>query len=164
MAPLIEDTRQQRDKHGIKAAYFDHTGEVVIRCALPVGDYQRPAKVAVDTKKDLIELAMDLKRDHARFRRECERARDLGTQLVILVENRDGVTCMADLGAWIEPGESFKKRNRNGKAARYTGKSLASACERMHERYGVLFGFCTPEESGARIIEILNHYENRGGE
>lgn len=153
---LVEDSRQQRGKHNLKAEYFERAGERVVRCALPVGDYQRPAKVAVDTKKDIIELGVDLKADHARFRRECERARDLGTQLVILVENRDGVRCLADLEAWTEPDESFERRNRSGRAVRYTGRSIARACQTMHDAYGVMFGFCSPEESGARIVAILD--------
>lgn len=153
---LIEDTRQQRGKHGLKAAYFESVGEGVVRCALPVGDYQRPAKVAVDTKKDIIELGVDLKSDHDRFARECEKARDLGTQLVILVENEDGVACLADLARWVEPEKSFKKRNRNGKAVRYTGAAMAKACESMHRAYGVMFGFCAPHESGERIVAILD--------
>ena len=155
---LVEDTRQQRGKHGNKESYFESIGERVVRCALPVGDYQRPAKVAVDTKKDIIELGVDLKADHERFRRECEKARDLGTQLVILVENKDGVRNLSDLEKWVEPDESYKKRNRSGKAVRYTGRSIAKACETMHRAYGVRFGFCSPDESGERIITILDRF------
>ena len=153
---LIEDTRQQRGKHRHKADYFEQVGEGVVRCALPVGDYQRPAKVAVDTKKDIIELATCLKADHDRFARECIKARELGTLLVILVENEDGVRSLADLEAWVEPAKSFDKRNRSGKAVRYTGKSIAKVCESMHRAYGVMFGFCAPHESGERIIAILD--------
>ena len=155
---LVEDTRQQRGKHGHKAAYFDSIGEGVVRCALPVGDYQRPAKVAVDTKKDIIELGVDLKADHERFARECIKARELGTILVILVENDDGVRNLKDLEGWEESDESYKKRNRNGKAVRYTGRSIAKACETMHRAYGVMFGFCAPHEAGERIIAILDGY------
>lgn len=153
---LVEDTRQQRGKHDAKQAHFEMVGESVVRCALPVGDYQRPAKVAVDTKKDIMELGVDLKSDHARFARECARARELGTQLVILVENTDGVRNLADLEAWVEPESSYAVRNRSGKAVRYTGKSIAKTCQTMHERYGVMFGFCTPEESGRRVLDILD--------
>ena len=81
---------------------------------------------------------------------------DLGTQLVILVENLDGVRCLADLEEWVEPDKSFDKRNRSGRAVRYTGRSIAKACRTMHDAYGVMFGFCAPEESGARIIAILD--------
>lgn len=155
---LIEDTRQQRGKHSIKAGYFEQIGEGVVRCALPVGDYQRPAKVAVDTKKDIIELGVDLKSDHARFVRECEKAKKLGTLLVILVENMDGVRNLKDLEEWVESDDSFNKRNRSGKAVRYTGRSIAKACRTMHRAYGVMFGFCSPEESGERIISILDRF------
>ena len=153
---LVEDTRQQRGKHNHKAAYFEQIGEGVVRCALPVGDYQRPAPVAVDTKKDIIELANCLKADHDRFARECKKAQQLGTVLVILTENEDGVRSLADLESWIESKESYLKRNRSGKAVRYTGKSIAKACESMHRAYGVMFGFCAPHESGERIIAILD--------
>lgn len=153
---LVEDTRQQRGKHGHKAAYFDSVGEGVVRCALPVGDYQRPAKVAVDTKKDIIELGVDLKADHERFARECKKAKQLGTQLVVLVENEDGVRNLADLERWVEPDKSYERRNRNGKAVRYTGAAIAKACRTMHRVYGVRFGFCRPDESGEKIIAILD--------
>ena len=153
---LVEDTRQQRGKHGRKAAYFESVGECVVRCALPVGDYQRPAKVAIDTKKDIIELGVDIKRDHDRFVRECKKAQALGTQLVILVENEDGVRSLADLEAWVESDDSYKKRNRSGRAVRYTGSAIAKACRTIHRAYGVMFGFCSPEESGGRILEILD--------
>jgi ribosome-associated protein len=153
---LVEDTRQQRGKHNLKEQYFEDSGECVVRCALPVGDYQRPAKVAVDTKKDIIELGTNVKAEHERFARECAKAQKLGTQLVILVENTDGVRCLADLTEWVESDDSYKNRNRSGKAVRYTGKSIAKACETMHKRYGVMFGFCSPTESGKRIIEILD--------
>ena len=152
---IVEDTRQQRGKHDLKAARFEELGEHVVRCALPVGDYQRPADVAVDTKKDIIELGTDVKSDHDRFARECRKARELGTQLVILVENTEGVRSMSDLEAWVESDKSFKRRNRGGRAVRYTGLSIARACQTLHDRYGVLFGFCEPSESADRIVEIL---------
>ena len=159
---IVEDTRQQAGKHKIKQLFFELAGIIVIRCALPVGDYQLAPKAAVDTKKDLIELAMDLKRDHARFRRECELAQRVGTQLYVLTENTDGVTCLADLFEWTESGDSFKKRNRRGKAVRYTGKSMAKACISLNESYGVKFGFCTPEQAGEKIVELLLQAEIGG--
>ena len=161
MGSLIEDSRQQIspiDKHALKHAYFDSIGECVVRCALPVGDYQRPAKVAVDTKKDIIELGVDVKADHKRFARECEKAQTLGTQLVILVENTDGVKCLSDLETWEESDDSYNKRNVSGKAMRYKGASIAKTCKTMHRLYGVKFGFCHPDDSGRRILEILDAF------
>lgn len=156
--PLVEDTRQQKNKHIIKAEYFKTIGEHVVRCALPVGDYQRPAPVAVDTKKDINELAKDLKQDNARFQRELAKARDLGTVLVILVENRDGVTCLAELAQWVEPLSTYNARNYTGKAKRYKGEPIAKACQRLHEKYGTYFAFCTPEEAGEKIVRILDNW------
>lgn len=159
---IIEDTRQQAGKHKIKQLFFELAGIIVIRCALPVGDYQLAPKASVDTKKDICELAMDLKKDHARFRRECELAQTIGTQLYVLTENEDGVTCLADLFEWVEPDASFNVRNRKGKAVRYTGASMAKTCISLNDKYGVRFGFCTPEQAGEKIVELLLSAE--GGE
>ena len=68
------------------------------------------------------------------------------------------MTCLKDLEEWVEPDSSYDKRNRNGKAVRYTGRSIAKACMTMHAAYGVMFGFCSPSESGARVIAILDGY------
>lgn len=53
-----------------------------------MGDYilANDGSVAVDTKQDVRELAMDVYQEHERFRRECERAQDAGIKLVVLVE------------------------------------------------------------------------------
>lgn len=155
---LVEDTRQKRGKHDAKAAYFADTGEDVVRCALPVGDYQRPAKVAVDTKKDVQELAQDMWQDHERFARECDKAKSLGTQLVILVENTHGLTSLNDLERWVEPSDSFNKRNRTGHARRIDGAKLSKACRSMNRGYGVKFAFCAPEESGEKVIRLLDMF------
>lgn len=158
MRGLIIDSRQKPGHHNAKHRHFEESGETTVVCALPVGDYQRAAACAVDTKKDIIELASDIKQQHARFRRECERAQALGTQLVILVENEDGVRSLHDLAAWTEPDKSWERRMKRGAKMRYDGEQLAKACRTMHERYGVLFGFCSPDESGARVLELLERF------
>lgn len=149
---IVEDTRQQRGKHDLKAACFEEAGRLVVRCRLDVGDYALAPRVSVDTKKDINELAGNIRADHARFRAECVRAREEGTLLVVLTENRDGVRTLADLERWREsPRDAARRR-----AARpYTGRSLAKACRTMRAKYGVMFDFCAPEESAARVIEIL---------
>ena len=54
---IIEDTRQQKDKHTTKQAWFIDNHIQTIRCKLPFGDYALPPKVAIDTKKGLEEIA-----------------------------------------------------------------------------------------------------------
>ena len=112
----------------------------------------------VDTKASLYELAQNLKQQHERFRRECLRACEAGYQLIVLVENVDGVSTLYDLAEWIEPMEHFmaRKRKSGGKVkVRFTGTSLYKACKTMQTKYGVRFEFCPPEGAGARVVSIL---------
>lgn len=150
---LIEDTRQQASKHIAKHQTFERMGVTLVRSKLAHGDYALPPKVSVDTKQSIIELAADIDNDHARFKRECEGARDAGTQLVVLVENTCGVDSIESLAEWVEPVASFKRRKYAKR--RIYGSRLAKACLTMEKRYGVRFEFCTPFESAERVLELL---------
>lgn len=147
---ILEDTRQQAGKHDLKHAYWSETGVDIERTKLPVGDYTMwGCNTSVDTKKDMEEIAANIGgAGHARFREECKLAKRIGAELVILVENRDGFTCVADVTAWVNP-------NPHKTARSIEGPRLAKAMRTMSERYGVRFEFCTPEESGRRVLEIL---------
>ena len=164
---LLEDTRQQVGKHRIKRGYFAERGITVERCKLYVGDYAIASRqdVAVDTKKDLLELVSDVTTEHERFRSECERARDAGVLLVVLVENLDGVGKLEDVKEWVNPrtydpriglrkaGDGKFYRFRHGAAT--SGQTLYKILKTMQGRYGVKFLFCEPLEAGERILEIL---------
>ena len=150
---LLEDTRQQKGKHRRKHAWWERLGIRLLRTKLPFGDYCLPPLVAVDTKASIQELAYDIDCDHARFRRELTGARDAGTQLVVLVENDDGVGSVEELAGWSESPEDFAKRRSAQR--RLKGERLAKACVTMEERYGPRFEFCTPDESAERVWEIL---------
>lgn len=152
-AVLFEDSRQQRDKHEAKHAWWGEAGVRLIRTKLAFGDYCLPPIVSVDTKASIQELAYDIDQEHARFRRELLGARDAGVRLVVLVENDEGVGSLADLARWDESPSDFAKRRFAQR--RLKGARLAKACATMEERYGVRFEFCAPEESAARIVSIL---------
>lgn len=152
MAHLIEDTRQQLGKHEQKNEYWQRRGINVVRSALPFGDYALVPNVVVDTKQDIYELASNIDKDHTRFRNECIKARDHGCLLVILVENEDGVSELADLENWIESSDHFKARRGQ---RRITGKRLMRAMTTMSMRYGVVFEFCHPSEAGQRVLDLL---------
>lgn len=147
---ILEDTRQQAGKHDLKHAYWSEAGVSIERTKLPVGDYAVwGGSVSVDTKQDVEEIAANIGgKEHARFREECKLAKRLGAVLVVLVENRDGFTCVDDVTAWVNP-------NPRKTARSIEGARLAKAMKTMAERYGVRFEFCTPEESGRRVLEIL---------
>lgn len=149
---LLIDSNQKQGQHKLKHEHFEAVGVVSYRLRLPFGDYALAPSIVVDTKADIYELANNIDVEHDRFRAECIRARDAGCRLIILVENRDNVQCLADLERWTESDAHF--RMRRGKQ-RISGKRLARACATMHERYGVEFMFCTPEQAGPLIIELL---------
>ena len=148
------DTRQQEAKHSAKHGYFASLGIHCVRTKLYVGDYMFVGGVrAVDTKRDLQELAADIDRDHDRFRRELVNAKEAGISLTVLVENAHGIRSLSDLAAWREPDADFARR-RNAKR-RIEGMRLAKACATMSDRYGVSWAFCAPEDAGAMVIGIL---------
>lgn len=160
---IICDTRQQAGKHEHKNEWWGREGVSTIRSKLAFGDYALPPVVSVDSKKDIQELASNISQQHDRFKRECIAARDAGCQLVILVENTEGVRSLADLSFWQESQESFMRRKRA--VLPLDGMRLAKACQTMTDRYGVRFEFCRPEESAKRIVEILMggaHYAEDG--
>lgn len=150
---LIEDTRQKLGKHSLKNEYWQRNGNRVIRCQLPFGDYVRLPKRAVDTKADIYEIAGNLIHDHERFRNECINAYQCECELVILIENTDGVTSVKDLEQWTESRLHFAAR---GGRSRFIGSRLAKIMRTMSKRYGVRWEFCTPNESGRRVIELLD--------
>lgn len=157
---ILEDTRQQANKHRHKHDYFAEQGIEIYRTKLPFGDYAIwGCPVSVDTKKDIYELAQDIDQDHTRFRSECVNARNAGCRLIILVENTDGVDGFDSLVAWAEDSDHFNMRQyqTKKKCRLITGERLAKACLTMGKKYGVQFRFCRPEEAGQKIVELLTN-------
>lgn len=150
---LIEDSRQQRGRHERKHDWWGSHGVSLVKCKIAYGDYCLPPVVSVDTKASISELAYDIGHDHARFKREVVGARGAGVQLVVLVENEDGVGDLEGLAAWSESPENYARRKFAKR--RLHGSRLAKACATMEERCGVRFEFCAPGEAAERIVAIL---------
>lgn len=162
MPVLVEDTRQKTSQHVEKNDYWRSIGQHVVRSKLIAGDYMFVGgTVSVDTKKDLNELACNIDQQHERFRRELVNARECGIELHFLVENADGVRDLPTLARWQNP-RRFVNAKR-GLRPPIDGRRMAKACATMEERYGCFFHFCTPEEAGARVLEILGKEAADGG-
>jgi len=119
--------------------------------------------ISVDSKKDCSELYSNLITDHDRFHRECVLARECGIQLIILVENKDGIKQPEDIIRWHNP-QYFRYWIAKKKAERLGIKSpkppasnvqLLKVMKSMTRDYGVRFEFVRPEDSAPRIIELL---------
>lgn len=152
MFVIQEDSRQKIGKHEIKHEYFDAHGITIVRSKLAFGDYAPVPPVSVDTKENMLEIAGNIcGKEHTRFINECKNARDAGCQLIILVENRDGITELSQVYEWKNPREEYSPNC-------VQGARLYKAMQTIQERYGVRFMFCAPEDS-ARIIEgIIREY------
>lgn len=150
---IIEDTRQQDGKHDIKHEWFVTHGISLVRSKLPYGDYAPMPKISIDTKRNIDEIAANIcGKEHKRFINEVKGARDAGCQLIILVENTEGITDISEVHKWINPRIAY-----SSKCVR--GDRLQKAMETITERYGVIFMFCHPDDSAKIITEVLQRYE-----
>ena len=150
MITLIEDSRQQTGKHDIKHLSFKNAGVEVVRCKLPFGDYAAPPAISVDTKANMDEIAANIcGKEHTRFINECKAAKAAGCQLIILVENEVNISSLSEVHLWKNPRSVYSPKC-------VQGPQLQRAMQTISERYGVRFEFCTPEEAGSRIVELLS--------
>ena len=150
---IQEDTRQKAGKHDIKHAYFEENDVSIVRCKLPFGDYAPIPPVSIDTKENMDEIAANIcGSEHKRFINECKAAKAAGCTLIILVENNVGITDISQVHTWVNPRIIYSEKC-------VQGDRLKKAMETISERYGVQFMFCSPEDSGKRIAEILSKWE-----
>lgn len=166
---IYEDSRQKVGKHDAKHAWFEAHGIEVVRKKLDAGDYATDqSNILVDTKKGLAEVAMDVGRDHERFAREMERARDAGCRLVILVEVGAPYRTTQDVMRWTNDAckrcDYYKRLlcdpSAAGRCKRYhskpmRGKTIARIIESMEHNYGCRFEYVNPRYSARRICELL---------
>lgn len=165
---LWEDSRQQAGKHERKNIWWRSHGVTVQRKKLDFGDYiVDGSNVSVDTKRNLQEVAMDCGRDHDRFAREMERAREAGYRLVILVEVTGNYKSVDDVAKWTNdvckqcaeyranvcrpPRDRCKRFKRRPMA----GKTLARIMRSMERDHGCVFEFAHPLMAAKRICDLL---------
>lgn len=149
MIKIIEDTRQKQDKHNNITRYFEKMKIPVERKKLSVGDYMLSGinNISVDTKSGIDEICMDLGSESSRFRKEMERANELGINLVVLIE--DGrFKKISDVQKWKNPNHSKSKLCMNG-------RELMSRIHKARLSYGVDFVFCKKDETGEKLLKIL---------
>lgn len=145
---IIEDTRQKKDKHDAKHRYWVQTGTPYIRSGLPFGDYWATPRIAIDTKQDIKEIALNVcgnTHEKKRFRDECDKAKTAGCKLVFLIEDKHytGTDDLYGKSIWIHDGRVI------------SGDSIATGMNQLHERFGVEFRFCDPADAGRIIKELL---------
>ena len=152
------DSRQQEGKHKLKHDYFESLGIKLVRSKLLVGDYCIPSNgsIVVDTKKDMMELYGDMIQQHERFRNECYLAQEAGIKLYVLVENKNNIETLQDVGTdkWKNPLWFRYWKSKKGKPP-VKNITLMKMLYTMQEKYGVEFIFCSPENAGMNILKLL---------
>ena len=114
-----------------------------------IGDYRlsNRADIEVDTKYGVSEIAYDIFQSHDRFRRQVERAKECGVQLIVLVEE---TLPGGRLDNWKSP------LGRDGKPLhKFDPGILRKAMITMQEKYGVKFRFCDGRSTGKTLLAYL---------
>lgn len=135
------------------------------RSKLYVGDYQSldNPRLVIDRKQDLQELCGNVCQQHERFKAELIRALKAKIQIIILCEHGEDIKTLEDVYFWENPRKhQIKWKTVNGKRIRTVeskkaidGIQLYKSLHTIQNRYHVSFVFCTKEETGKRIIELL---------
>lgn len=152
---FIHDTRDKATKHRNVDEYLIEQGHKVVRSKLFVGDVSllNDQSVCIDLKRNLQEVAVNVGQDHARFKREMERAQDYGIHLIFLVEHGGSIKTLEDVQGWNNP------RLKEHPLA-LTGMRLYKIMLTMQNKYGIEWLFCDKRCTGKRIIELLSNGEN----
>lgn len=150
---ILAEFERQQVKHYISKLY--------------IGDYMSldNPRCIVDRKQNLSELCGNVCQQHERFRNELIRAQENGIKLIILCENGKGIETLNDLVFWENP-RSKKRVKKNGvwttvETKAMKGDVLMKILTTLECKYGCKFLFCSKEQTGRKIIEILGEgYEN----
>ena len=137
-------------------AEFDRQGVKWFVSKLPQADYMNldNPKLLIDRKQNLNELCNNVVQDHKRFRAELLRAQEYGQHIIVLVEPSKNIRTLEDVIHWVNP------RLKVSPLA-VSGERLYKILSAMSKTYDVEFRFCTKDQTGATIIELLNG-ENNG--
>ena len=117
---------------------------------LYVGDYMSldNPKLIIDRKQNLLELCGNVCQGHKRFMGEIERAESAGIRLVILCEHGSKVKTLDDVQNWVNP------RLKESPMA-VSGERLHRILTSISRGHDVGFEFCSKNDTGERIIELL---------
>lgn len=154
---IICDTREKPQAIQKILAEFERQQVKVIRSKLWIADYQRfdNPYLVVDRKQSLQELCNNVVQDHKRFRAELQRAQENGVKVIVLVEHSKNIRTLEDVMHWVNP------RLKVSPLA-VSGERLYKILSAMSKTYDVEFKFCTKDQTGATIIELLKGEQNEG--
>ena len=183
---LLEDTRNQINKHKNIHKYCEENNVEIIRNKLIVGDYMLPnvSNISIDTKFGLQEIMKNI--TEKRFRNELLLSKKLGIKLIILIENSFKINSIDEIPLkWKNPRleqykrtlkwklnlnyhseynewELYRQAKEKGLQTYRPPQSPEQLRKALHtiednkEDYDVSFKFCSKAETGQKILEFLS--------
>lgn len=154
---VIVDSREKTKAIERMLQYFRDNGIEYEISKLLFGDYMdwnRP-QIVIDRKQNIAELAKNCTVEHERFRREMDKARKAGATLVILVEQNR----YKDRGEWVQV-ESIEDLLRwSSPHTMIRGEKVFRVLTSWTAKYPLRVEFCSKQQTGRRIAEILYNGE-----
>lgn len=157
---IIVDSREKPKAISRILEHFDKNGVPYEVSKLLFGDYMdynRP-QIVIDRKQNIAELAKNCTIEHERFRRELERVKATGSELVILVEQNRykdrgelvQVEDISDLIRWSSPHTMVR------------GEKVYRVLVSWTAKYPLRVEFCDKRSTGRMILKILYEGANNG--
>ena len=113
-------------------------------------DYNRPGLV-IDRKQNIAELAKNCTVEHERFKREMERAKKAGAELVILVEQNKFV----DRGKIVKVNSIIDLLTWASQHTMIKGEKVYRVLASWSAKYPIRVVFCDKRSTGKMIDKIL---------
>ena len=180
---ILIDSREKPKAITKIIKYFEENKIDYDTSKLYVGDYQSldNPKIVVDRKQNLSEIMQNV--TQKRFRDELIRSKKAGIHLIVLIEHSKDIACIDDITKWNNPRLDFykfqlkkqlglhgdfnewylyreaKTKGLNSKRPPQSPEQLRKALHTIEdnkEDYDVEFQFCSKNETGAKIIELLS--------
>jgi ERCC4-type nuclease len=140
---ILQDHREKVGKHSKLEYFLKQRGFTLKRVRLEVGDYMFPnGKTSVDIKSGgLEELANDLFRDSKELNKKYKKCYHNKIKLIVLTE--EPIKDIEELKEW------------KSKHSKINGRFLLNMIHTIQISYGIRFIFCNPQDTGAKILELL---------
>ena len=150
---LLVDTREKPKAIKTILAQFDKAGIGYESTKLLFGDYMDYNKpgLVIDRKQNIAELARNCTTDHQRFKKELERAKKAGAELVVLVEQNR----YKDRNRWIRVETIEDLILWTGPHTRVNGERIYRVISAWTYKYPLRLEFCNKRTTGKRILEII---------
>lgn len=150
---LLVDSREKPKAINTILKEFERKGVKYSITKLFIGDYQDYGNpfLIIDRKQNIAELAKNCTADHARFKAELERAKEVGAKLVILVEQNRykdrerwiSVETIEDIMLWSSPHTTIR------------GEKVYRVLRAWVAKYNIEVRFCDKRRTGSEILEII---------